>query len=289
MFKLVETEKATFPVALICRLLGVSRSGYYSWRKASPSKRKEMNERLVAAIKVIHADHHERYGSPRIHRELNEQGHGVGKHRVARLMRENGIKAHTKRKFRHTTDSEHKHPVSPNLLQQRFSTTAPNQAWVGDITYVWTMEGWAYVAVLLDLYSRRVVGWTLRKSLHRELALAALEMAITRRQPKRGLIHHSDRGSQYASADYRKVLRRHGLRSSMSAVGACWDNAVAESFFATLKKELVHRCVFQTRSEAYDAISDYIENYYNARRRHSTNDYITPIAFELTDNPRLAA
>jgi len=179
--------------------------------------------------------------------------------------------------------------VSPNLLAQRFFTTAPNQVWAGDITYIWTQEGWAYLAVLLDLYSRRVVGWALRKSLHRELALAALEMAITNRRPKRGLVHHTDRVSQYASADYRKVLRRHGLRSSMSAVGACWDNAVAESFFATLKKELVHRCIFQTRTEAYDAISHYIENYYNATRRHSTNNYITPVAFELTSGPRRAA
>jgi len=220
---------------------------------------------------------------------LRDQGHKAGKHRVARLMRENGIQARTKRKFRRTTDSEHKSPVSPNLLAQRFFTTAPNQVWVGDITYIWTQEGWAYLAVLLDLYSRRVVGWALRKSLHRELALAALEMAITNRRPKRGLIHHTDRGSQYASADYRKVLRRHDFRSSMSAAGACWDNAVAESFFATLKKELVHRCIFQTRTEAYDAISHYIENYYNATRRHSTNNYITPVAFELTSGPRRAA
>ena len=180
-------------------------------------------------------------------------------------------------------------PIAPNLLDQNFTATAPNQAWVGDITYIWTAEGWAYLAVLLDLYSRRVVGWSLRRSLSRELAVSALKHALTRRRPPPGLVHHTDRGSQYASQEYRGVLERHGASSSMSAAGNCYDNAVAESFFATLKKELVHGCAFETRSEAYDAISDYIENYYNAKRRHSAADNQSPINFELANAPRIAA
>lgn len=288
-YELIDSEKAAFPVATLCEAVGVSRSAYYSWRRSVPSEREKANERVLAEIRAIHVENEARYGSPRMLDELRERGHEVGKHRVARLMRENGLWARIRRRFRHTTDSRHKLPIAPNLLGQRFTATAPNQAWVGDITYIWTAEGWAYLAVLLDLYSRRVVGWALRKSLNRELAVAALQHALTRRRPPPGLTHHTDRGSQYASHEYRGLLDEHGLRCSMSAAGNCYDNAVAESFFATLKKELVHGCAFETRSEAYDAISDYIENYYNAKRRHSAAGNQSPINFELAHSAQPAA
>ena len=288
-YELVDSEKAAFPVAVLCEAVGVSRSAYYAWRRSVPSAREQANERVLAEIRAIHVENEARYGSPRMRDELRDRGHDIGKHRVARLMRENGLWARIRRRFRHTTDSRHKLPIAPNLLGQRFTATAPNQVWVGDITYIWTAEGWAYLAVLLDLYSRRVVGWALRKSLNRELAVAALQHAMTCRQPPPGLIHHTDRGCQYASYEYRALLDQHGVRCSMSAAGNCYDNAVAESFFATVKKELVHGCAFETRSEAYDAISDYIENYYNAKRRHSAAGNQSPINFELAHSAQLAA
>lgn len=288
-YELVESEKAAFPVEVLCAAVGVSRSAFYAWRKSTPSKRQLANARLLAEIRAIHVEHEARYGSPRMLDELRDRGHEVGKHRVARLMRQNGLWARIRRRFRHTTDSKHRLPVAPNLLEQDFTATAPNQAWVGDITYIWTAEGWAYLAVLLDLYSRRVVGWALRKSLSRDLAMAALDNALICRRPPPGLVHHTDRGSQYASRDYRGLLHRHGAACSMSAAGNCYDNAVAESFFATLKKELVHGCAFETRSEAYDAISRYIENYYNAKRRHSAAGNQSPINFELAYSAQLAA
>lgn len=288
-YELVEAEKAYFPVEAVCKAAGVSRSAYYAWRSATPSQRAVANDRLLAEIRAIHAEHRERYGSPRIRAELRDRGLEAGKHRVARLMRENGIKARPRRRFRRTTDSRHKLPVATNLLERRFTATAPNEAWVGDITYIWTAEGWAYLAVLLDLYSRRVVGWALRKSLSRDLAVSALRHALTRRRPPPGLVHHTDRGCQYASSEYRRLLEQHGAACSMSAAGDCYDNAVAESFFATLKKELVHGCAFETRSEAYDAISDYIENYYNPKRRHSAAKYLSPINCELAHRQQVAA
>jgi putative transposase len=281
-FELVDAEKANHPVAVICRAVGVSRSGYYAWLRASLSKRAQRNEQLLVEIRAVHARHRERYGSPRIHHELRNQGLRVGRKRVARLMKEDGLRGRPRRRFRRTTDSRHRLPVAPNLLKRNFRTSATNEAWAGDITYVWTSEGWAYLAVLLDLFSRRVVGWALGRSLDRELALNALRMALTRRRPPAGLIHHTDRGCQYASREYRALLHRHGLRCSMSRVGDCYDNAVAESFFATLKKELVHGCAFATRSEAYDALSDYIDNYYNHDRRHSAAGQLSPVQFELT-------
>ena len=288
-YELVDSEKAAFPVSALCEAVGVSRSAYYAWCRSGPSERELANEWLLAEIRAIHVENEARYGSPRIRDELRERGHEVGKHRVARLMRENGIWGRIRRRFRHTTDSRHKLPIAPNLLGQNFTATAPNQAWVGDITYIWTAQGWAYLAVLLDLYSRRVVGWALRKSLHRELAVSALKHALICRKPPLGLVHHTDRGSQYASQEYRDLLARHGATCSMSAAGNCYDNAVAESFFATLKKELVHGCAFETRSEAYDAISDYIENYYNPKRRHSAVGNVSPINFELVNATRIEA
>ncbi len=288
-YELVDSEKAAYPVGALCEAVGVSRSAYYAWCKATPSARDLANQRILAEIRAIHVENEARYGSPRVVDELRARGHEVGKHRVARLMRENGIWARIRRRFRHTTDSTHKLPVAPNLLQQNFTAAAPNQAWVGDITYIWTAEGWSYLAVLIDLYSRRVVGWAMRKSLSRELAVSALQQALTRRKPPPGLIQHTDRGSQYASQEYRALLEGYGARCSMSAAGNCYDNAVAESFFATLKKELVHGCAFETRTEAYDAISHFIENFYNAKRLHSAVGNVSPINFELANSGQLAA
>ena len=273
----------------MCDVLDVSRSGYYAWLERGPSERTRQDEQLTAKIRAIHGEHRERYGSPRIHAELAANDTRVGQKRVARLMRENGLKGRPRKRFKRTTDSEHKHPIAANLLAQDFSANRPDEAWAGDITYIWTLEGWVYLAVLLDLYSRRVVGWAMRKSLNRELAIAALSQAILRRRPSRGLVHHTDRGSQYASGDYQKLLKHHGIECSMSAAGCCWDNAVSESFFATLKKELVHGCAFFTRTEAYDSVSDYIENYYNSKRRHSANGFVSPVDFELMGGQTIAA
>jgi len=280
-FAFIHAEKAAFPIKALCRVLKVSRSGYYSWVERGPSARVRRDEELATKIRVIHREHRERYGSPRIHAELTASGDQVGRKRVARLMRQNGLKARPRKHYKRTTDSGHKHPVAPNLLKQDFTTDRPNEVWVGDITYLWTLEGWAYLAVLIDLCSRRVVGWALRKSLNRDLAIAALNQAVLRRSPGPGLIHHTDRGCQYASGEYQALLARLDMTCSMSGAGCCWDNAVAESFFATLKKELVHGCLFVTRTEAYDVISDYIENYYNPKRRHSANGFVSPNEFEL--------
>jgi len=280
-FEFILVEKANFPVNVLCQSLGVSRSGYYAWTQRGPSSRSRQDEQLRAEIRAVHTEHKQRYGSPRIHSELAANGRQVGRKRVVRLMQAEGLKARPRRRFKRTTDSNHRNSIAPDLVLQHFDAPAPNRVWVGDITYVWTLEGWTYLAVLVDLYSRRVVGWALRKSLNRELAIAALKQALLRRKPEPGLIHHSDRGCQYASNEYRELLKRHNVRPSMGAAGCCWDNAVAESFFSTLKKELVHGCLFATRTEAYDTISDYIENYYNQKRRHSANGFVSPNQFEL--------
>lgn len=279
-YETIHAEKAHHPVHRLCEALSVSRSGYYAWVRAEPSERARQNEALLARIRAIHREHKGRYGSPRVHRDLRAEGECVGRGRVERLMRKSGIMARPARRFKRTTDSEHKLPVAPNRLERHFKSDAPNRAWVGDITYVWTTEGWSYLAVLLDLYSRKVVGWALGKTLSRDLAIRALERALVLRRPPPGLVHHTDRGSQYASRDYQRVLRQNGCLPSMSRAGDCWDNAVSESFFATLKKELVHGVLFATRTEAYDAIGDYIDNYYNARRRHSSIDYQIPNVLE---------
>lgn len=288
-FEIVDAEKANYPVSLVCEAVGVSRSGYYAWKHAEPSERQKQNERLLVEIRALHDHHRERYGSPRIHQELQDAGYAVNRKRVARLMRENALRGRPKRKFKRTTDSNHNNPVAPNRLERDFTVDGPNRVWVGDITYVWTAEGWTYLAVLLDLFSRRVVGWALAKTLERELAIQALTNALVKRRPAPGLIHHTDRGCQYASADYRELLQDNEMVCSMSRVGDCWDNAVAESFFATIKKELIHTYAFATRSEAYDAIADYIENYYNPERRHSSAGNTSPANFELAHTMGLAA
>jgi putative transposase len=279
-FQLIDAAKEEFPVKRLCQVLGVSSSGYFAWRSRPASLRQREDLILLAHIRSAYALSHETYGSPRMTRELQDGGLKVGRRRTARLMRENGLKARLKRRFKRTTDSHHAFPVAPNLLDQDFSATCPNQKWNADISYVWTSEGWLYLAVVLDLFARRVVGWAVGDRLHQELALAALRKALAIRQPPAGLIHHADRGSQYCSLDYQAELRKHGIRISMSGKGNCFDNAVVETFFKTLKSELVWRTVFQTRAEAKEAIGRYIDGFYNPVRRHSTLDYVSPVQFE---------
>jgi putative transposase len=282
VFGLVHAERANYPVAFSCRVLGVSRSGYYRWTGATASPRDRADEALSAEVRAIHCEHKGRYGSPRIHRELRARGHRIGRKRVARLMRQESLRGYTPRRFRKTTDSRHHHRIAPNLLARDFTAQAPNQAWVGDITYVPTSDGWLYLAVLLDLFSRRAVGWAMSDHIDTELALNALEMALDQRRPEAGLIHHTDRDGRYASDDYQGALHRRGLVPSMSGKADCWDNAVAESFFATLEKELLATGSLKTRGQTRTEIAEYIESYYNNRRRHSYLDYVSPLEFELT-------
>lgn len=279
-FELIRAEAGTTSVQRLCRLLGVSPSGYYAWREREPSKRESDELRLVTKIRAVHQETGKAYGSRRMTTELREDGESVGRRRIQKLMRRFGLQGKAPRRFRVTTDSNHSEPIAPNLLKQDFAADAPNRVWVGDITYVWTAEGWSYLAVLLDLHSRRVVGWAFGDNMRTELPLNALERALASRQPSAGLIHHSDRGSQYASREYRAVLRRHQAAQSMSRAGDCYDNAVAESFFASLKKERLHRRHFATRTEAYDTIADFIDGFYNPRRRHSTLGNMSPMNFE---------
>ena len=280
-YAFILAEKANYPVTLLCSVLGVSRSGLHAWRKRPTSKRARSNAQLAAQVAAVHKRSRNAYGSPRVHAELKAQGVRVGKKRVERLMRENGIEARRKRRFRRTTDSRHSHPIAPNLLARDFHAEAPNRAWVTDVTAIWTLEGWLYLAVMLDLFSRRVVGWATSTNNDTALALDALRGALVRRRPPPGLLHHSDRGSPYASADYRAELARNHLRPSMSRKGDCWDNAVAESFFSSLRAELVDHESYATRDMANASIGDYIDCFYNVERRHSYLGYINPIEFEL--------
>ena len=280
-FRFIEAEKAFYPIRLLCRCLAVSRSGYYAWRGRAPSARAQEDARLRVEVAASHSASRRTYGSPRILRDLREDGHRVSRKRVARLMRELGLEGRRKRRFRATTDSQHPFPVAPNVLMRDFAVDAPNTAWVTDITYLATLEGWLYLAVILDLFSRRVVGYAMSEQIDRVLVLEALGKALDQRPGARDLVHHSDRGSQYASHDYREALEQAGITCSMSRRGDCWDNAVAESFFATLKMELLYELPLQTRSEIRSAVADYIETFYNVRRRHSSLDYQSPVEFEL--------
>ena len=288
-FAFIETEKAGFPVALLCRMLAVSRAGFYAWRRRPVAVRTRQDQVLAVAVATIYAEHHGRYGSPRVQMELRDRGQRSGRKRIARLMRVQDLRARPKRRYRTTTDSRHGLPVCPNLLARRFTVAQSNTAWVTDITYIWTPQGWLYLAVVIDLFSRRVVGWSMSERIDRKLALDALRMALAQRRPQRGLIHHSDRGSQYASGDYQRLLATNGIVGSMSRRGDCWDNAVAESFFASLKLELVYQVQWQTRAEARTAIFEYLELFYNRRRRHSSLGYLSPVEFERRNQRLLAA
>src|ERR1700757_3090248 len=268
-FRFIEDRRADYPVALMCDVLGVSPAGYYAWRSRPESRRSAANRALVDHIRRVHSDTHGRYGSPRIHVELRAQGRGVSRGRIERLMRRHGIRAIMARPRRvRTTDSRHDLPIAPNLLDRNFIATAPNQIWLADITYIETDQGWLYLAAVMDLYSRRIVGWAMADHLRADLPLAALRMAIAAQRPSAGLIHHSDRGVQYASADYRKLMQSAGLRASMSRKGDCYDNAPMESFFHTLKTELVHHRRYATRAEATRDIFAYIEGFYNRASEH---------------------
>jgi putative transposase len=279
-FAFIATEKAAFPVRVLCRTLHVSRAGFYAWHGRAPARRVRADERLGLEIAAIHTQSRQRYGSPRIHAELQDRGCRTGRKRVARLMRVRGLVARRRRRFRVTTQSQHPFPIAPNLLARQFERAVPDQAWVTDITYIPTGEGWLYLAVILDLCSRFAVGWAMSERITDDLTLDALDMALARRRPAQGLLHHSDRGSQYASGDYQQVLAQHGIVCSMSRRGNCWDNAVAESFFATLKVELVHDATWNTRAAARRALFEYLEPFYNGRRRHSALGYLSPRAFE---------
>ena len=283
-FAFIAREKAYYPVALMCRVLKVSRAGYYAWSKRPASQHLQEDQRLGLEVAAIYRQTRGRYGSPRVHAELRERGRRTGRKRVARLMQTAGLRAREHRRFRCTTDSRHGMTIRQNLLDRRFTMPTLNRGWVTDITYVWTLEGWLYLAVILDLFSRRVVGWSLSERLERSVALDALKMALRDRQPPQGLLHHSDRGSQYASHEYQQLLAVHGIQSSMSRKGNCWDNAVAESFFATLKVELVHRSRWSTRTQARNELFEYIELFYNRQRRHSALGYLSPNEFEHLAN-----
>ena len=275
-YRFISAHRGTFKVGRMCTLLKVSRSGFYAWLTRPESQRSLENRALEAKIRVFHAASHGIYGSPKIHRDLIDDGVRCGKNRVARIMREAGIRSRRKKKFKATTNSRHSLPVADNLLDQNFTAETPDSVWVGDITYVATQEGWLYLAVLIDLYTRKVVGWSTSSRMTRQLTLDALQMALDRQIPEKGLVHHTDRGSQYASGDYQKVLSDRRIVCSMSRRGNCYDNAVAESFFGLLKTEWVNHCRYRSRSEANCSLFYYIEIFYNRKRRHSSLDYKTP-------------
>ena len=279
-YRAIQEHDRRVPVRLMCRALAVSPAGYYAWAGRPESDRSVRNRALLSAIRVVHRESRETYGSPSIWDALVKRGHGVGEHRIARLMRVEGIRAKTVKQWRATTPSNHRVPVAENTLARQFTVEQPNRVWAGDITYVWTTEGWLYLAVVLDRYSRTVIGWALEARLTGELTQQALTMAIRRRTPSAGLLHHSDRGSQYAATAYQQLLTTHGIAGSMSRRGNCWDNACVESFFGTLKRELIYPRQYRTRDEATQDIFEYIEVFYNRRRRHSTLGYDSPAEFE---------
>ncbi len=280
-FRLIDAEKAVLPIERMSALLKVSVSGYYAWKRRGPSQRQLDDMVFLAHIRAHFAAANGTYGSRRMHAELRDEGLTIGRHRTARLMRDNHLKANQKRRFKKTTDSHHGGPVAANLLDQDFACDRPDQKWGVDISYVWTAEGWLYLAIVLDFFSRRIVGWATSDRLKRGLALQALHRAIALRHPPAGLIHHSDRGSQYCSDDYQRLLKRAGMIPSMSGKGNCYDNAMVETVFKTIKSELVWRTSFQTRRHAEIAIGRYIDGFYNPRRRHSALGYRSPVAFEV--------
>jgi transposase InsO family protein len=280
-YQFIADHDQQYPVTLMCRILGVVRSGYYRWRKVPVGKRKMADMILSMHIKDIFKQSRDTYGSYRIHAELLDEGIRCGRERVARLARENNLEPKAARRFKvMTTDSKHRLPVAPNLLNRNFTAEDRDKIWLTDITYVSTAEGWLYLAAVMDLYSRRIVGWAISDSLHRQLVIDALQMAIATRQPSPGLLHHSDRGSQYASEDYQTLLTQYQMVGSMSRKGNCYDNAPMESFFGTFKTELTFHCDYATRNEARLDIFEYIEVFYNRKRRHSALGYKSPAKYE---------
>lgn len=279
-YKFVEQHKQEFPIVVMCCVLGVSESGFYAWRKRPTCQRQREDAQITQEIQQVFTSHQGRYGSPRIHQELHDQGRGIARKRVARLMREAALSARRKPRRVLTTKRDATHPVAPNLLNREFTATEPNKKWVTDITYIPTVQGWLYLAVILDLYSRMVVGWSMSGNCDEELVEQALDQALARRRPKAGLLHHSDRGSQYTSRAYQLCLEQSGIIVSMSRKGNCWDNSVMESFFGTLKDECVGSIIYSSHDEARLALFTYMEVYYNRIRRHSTLGYVSPLNYE---------
>lgn len=274
----------------LCATLRVSRSGFYAWLGRCESGRARENRRLTTVIRRVFDDSREIYGAPRMHRALLQRGERCGRNRVARLMHIHGLRSKTRRRFRvKTTDSNHDHPIAPDHVDRQFHAEAPNRVWVSDMTYIRTDEGWLYLAVTMDLFSRRVVGWSMAPTMHAKVVVDALQMAIDRRRPESGLVHHSDRGTQYASEAFRSVLTTHGLIASMSRKGNCYDNAAMESFFHTLKTELVRHEHYRTHAAARASLFDYIESFYNRSRIHSTLGYVSPVEFERAAEQEIAA
>jgi putative transposase len=283
IFSFIEEHKQEWPVTLMCRTFSVSTSGFYAWLARPQSEQEQRRQAILTEIRTIHAEVKARYGSPRIHAELLAREVPCCVNTVAKLMHDNDIHAKTARKFRNTTDSKHSRPVADNVLDRQFNPSVANEVWLGDITYIWTREGWLYLAAVEDLYSRMVVGWSMADHMESRLVVDALEMAVARRLPEEGLLAHTDRGSQYASEHYQTLLLNHGIDCSMSGKGQCWDNAPMESFFASLKKELVYDEDYHTREQARSSIFEYIEVFYNPKRRHSALGYLSPIEFEQSE------
>lgn len=277
----IQRYQDEFSVSVMCEFLSVSRSAYYDWLVRTPTALEREDAELIEAIKALFKQGRKNYGTRCLKKALTQKGWHVSRRRIARLMRQAGLACKTKRKFKVTTDSKHNLPVAPNLLDRQFSAVQPNQKYVGDITYIHTQEGWLYLAVVIDLFSRQVVGWSMSERMQAKLVNDALLMAIWKRKPSKGLIWHTDRGGQYASDSHLALLHEHGIIQSMSRKGNCWDNAVAESFFHTLKTELVHQRRYQSRSEAKQELFEYIEVFYNRERLHSTNNYLSPVDYEM--------
>ena len=280
IYKFIKKYRSAFRVVKMCQVLEVSRSSYYNWLKRLPSTHQKEDNILVEKMRRIHKESYKTYGIRRIKAKLNKEGISCGKNRVARLMRENGIFSRLRRKYKATTNSNHRLPVAPNLLDQDFTADKPNTKWVGDITYIPTDEGFLYLSGIEDLFQRKVVGWSLGNRITKELTISSLEQAVGRENPGDGLIFHSDRGSQYAAYDYQEVLSKYCIRQSMSRKGNCYDNACMESFFSTLKKDIIYGRRFKTREEAKLAIIEYIETFYNCHRLHSTLGNMSPMEYE---------
>lgn len=279
-YRCVEDLRGEYPVAMMCRLLQIKPTGFYAWRRRGPSQTALENARLSKKIREVHAESDGVYGSPKVRDELINLGFPVGRHRVARLMRQMGLQGCPKKRYKTTTQSKHGFRVAPNQLKRDFKADRPNQRWVADITYIRTGEGWLYLAAVMDLYSMAIVGWSMGERLIRDLVIKALMMALWQRKPDAGLIHHSDRGSQYASGDFQDLLNEHGIECSMSGTGSCYDNAAMESWFGLLKRERVYRRHYRTRQEARTDVFDYIERFYNRRRSHSSAAKMSPLEYE---------
>ncbi len=286
-YQFIEQYRQEFPIVVLCQVLGVSESGFYAWRKRPTCRRKREDAQLTQEIRQVFALHRGRYGSPRLHVELREQGKSCSRKRVARLMQQAGISAQRKQRRVVTTRRDATHPVAPNLLDRDFTVPEPNKKWASDITYIPTTQGWLYLAVILDLYSRIVVGWSMSTCCDEQLVERALDMALARRRPKAGLLHHSDRGCQYTSRAYRRRLEQAGMVVSMSRKGNCWDNAAMESFFGSLKEECVGSIIYLSHEQARQALFEYLEIYYNRQRRHSTLGYVSPLIYEQLGKQRI--